>query len=53
MNYTKRLFITQIQKEEDIQVALLKETFLTQDDKIYIKGNQHLDETDKHRDWVL
>ena len=37
-NYTKRLFLTQLLIEEDIHIAMIQETFLTQDDKIYIKG---------------
>ena len=37
-NYTKRLFLTQLLVEEDIHIALLQETFLTQEDKIFIKG---------------
>ena len=39
-NYSKRLFLTQLLIEEDIHIAMIQEIFLTQDDKIYIKGYQ-------------
>ena len=37
-NYTKRLFLTQLLYDEEIHIALIQETFLTDDEKIYIKG---------------
>ena len=37
-NYTKKQFLIQLLLENDIHIALIQETFLGQDDKLYIKG---------------
>jgi len=37
-NYTKKIFLTQLLYDKDIHIALIQETFLIQDEKLYIKG---------------
>ena len=53
-NYTKRLYLTQLLYEENIHIALIQESFLTNDDKLYIKGYKvYRSDNTTHRKGVI